>query len=273
MVAGVPESPITFRAFGVTVAVRSPRGEVAERVRALLPPTAEVTETRRARLHFTLDPIDTGDGKGHWQVGAHGRPLCRTASLDDGLRALEGEMRLAIAARAPRRVFLHAGAVGWKGRAVLLPGRTLAGKSTLVAALVRAGAAYLSDEYAVIDRHGLVHPYARPLGLRPRGSLRAQPVNVGALGGEAGSVALEPGLIVACRYQEGARLSFEPLTPGAAALALLDNAVPARIAPRRVVPVVGEVARRARAFQGVRGEADEAARAILSLAEMNPAAL
>ena len=36
--------------------------------------------------------------------------------------------------------------------------------------MVRAGATYYSDEYAVIDDTGLVHPFARPLGIREEGS-------------------------------------------------------------------------------------------------------
>ena len=42
--------------------------------------------------------------------------------------------------------------VTWgRGRAIVIPGRTFSGKSTLVAELVRAGATYYSDEYAVED--------------------------------------------------------------------------------------------------------------------------
>jgi hypothetical protein len=43
---------------------------------------------------------------------------------------------------------------------MVLPGKSFAGKTTLVAALVRAGAEYWSDEYAVLDANGDVHPYA-----------------------------------------------------------------------------------------------------------------
>ena len=46
-----------------------------------------------------------------------------------------------------------------------LPGHSFSGKSTLVAALVRAGAVYYSDEFAVLDPDGFVHPYAKALSL------------------------------------------------------------------------------------------------------------
>ena len=74
-----------------------------------------------------------------------------------------------VAEEARRGVFVHAGVVGWKGRALVLPGKSGAGKTTLVAELIRAGATYYSDEYAVLDERGRVHPYARPLAVRVDG--------------------------------------------------------------------------------------------------------
>ena len=47
---------------------------------------------------------------------------------------------------------VHAGAVLWYGRALLFPGTTHAGKSSLVAELLRKGAVYLSDEYALSEK-------------------------------------------------------------------------------------------------------------------------
>lgn len=61
---------------------------------------------------------------------------------------------------------VHAGAVQFGDQVLLLPGRTHAGKSSMVAELLRRGATYLSDEYALIDAEGRVHPYPRPLLLR-----------------------------------------------------------------------------------------------------------
>jgi hypothetical protein len=73
------------------------------------------------------------------------------------LGILDAELRMYIALNAPEHVFVHAGVVGVGERAIVLPGRSFAGKTTLVAALVRAGAEYWSDEYAVLDADGLVH--------------------------------------------------------------------------------------------------------------------
>ncbi len=61
---------------------------------------------------------------------------------------------------------LHAGAVLLGEQALLLPAVTHAGKSSPVAELLLRGATYFSDEYALIDSAGRVHPYPRPLLLR-----------------------------------------------------------------------------------------------------------
>ena len=86
------------------------------------------------------------------------------------LDAFESHVQLTVAEYAPRRIFVHAGVVGWKDRAILIPGLSHSGKTTLVDQLIRAGATYYSDEYAVLDARGRVHPYPRALGMRLPGS-------------------------------------------------------------------------------------------------------
>jgi hypothetical protein len=68
------------------------------------------------------------------------------------LRAFTTHAEFFIARSAPAHLFVHSGVVGWKGRAVLIPGRSFSGKTTLVRAFLEAGATYYSDEYAVLDR-------------------------------------------------------------------------------------------------------------------------
>ena len=57
---------------------------------------------------------------------------------------------------------MHAGAVAWRDRGIVIPGRSHSGKTTLVRALVEA-ARYYSDEFAVLDPQGRLHPYPLPL--------------------------------------------------------------------------------------------------------------
>ncbi len=71
--------------------------------------------------------------------GNHVR-LARSRDVDEVFERLESDLRLFVAEVARHRVFVHAGVVGWKGRAIVIPGRSYSGKSTMVAELVRAGA-------------------------------------------------------------------------------------------------------------------------------------
>jgi biotin carboxyl carrier protein len=72
-------------------------------------------------------------------------------------------------------IAVHAGAVSSHGRGLILPAPPDSGKTTLVAALTRAGFSYLSDEVALIDpATGLLHPLPRPLAM-DNGSLDAIP--------------------------------------------------------------------------------------------------
>jgi len=77
-----------------------------------------------------------------------------------------------IAETAHDRFFVHAGVVGWNGRAIVIPGQSKIGKTTLVEEFLRIGATYYSDEFAVFDRRGYVHPFARPLRVRTDGLQR-----------------------------------------------------------------------------------------------------
>ena len=100
-------------------------------------------------------------------VASAGRAI---SLVPDLIRALDD----AVVQRLTTLRAVHAGAVLWGERALLLPGVTHAGKSSLVAELLRRGATYFSDEYALIDSEGRVHPYPRPLllGMAPRSSFR-----------------------------------------------------------------------------------------------------
>src|SRR4029079_7212295 len=124
------------------------------------------------------------------------------------------------------RIFVHAGVVGWNGRAIVMPGRSYSGKSTLVAELVRQGATYYSDEFAVLDSRGRVHPWARQLAIRENcaaGKGNRSPVE--AFGGKAGKRPLPIALVIAFLYQRGAGCRLAQLSPGGGVMALLEHTV------------------------------------------------
>ena len=184
--------------------------------------------------------------------------------LDQLLDILESDLRMYVAEFARRRLFVHAGVVGWHGQAIVVAGRSYSGKTTLVRELVRAGATYYSDEYAVFDARGYVYPYPTPLSIRevPDSPPRRYPVE--ELGGVQGLKPLPVGMVLLGRYRERARWRPRPLSPGRAVLQLLTNTVAARQRPDGALATLLGVVAHARVLQGVRGEAEPIASAVLN---------
>jgi hypothetical protein len=189
--------------------------------------------------------------------------LVRSTDLVEVLETLEHALHFNVAVRARRKLFVHAGVVGWQGGAIVIPGRTFSGKSSLVEALLRGGATYYSDEYAVLDERGRVHPYPKRLSLRGRNGECARKVSAASLGACSGTAPLPVATIVVSQYEAGARWRPRRLSPGETLLALLDNTVLARARPVLAMRTLGQVAPHAVALKGRRGEAEDVVRQLL----------
>jgi hypothetical protein len=200
---------------------------------------------------------------------ADARLVARTLDSDEVVRLFGSDLERYIAEEAVGRIFVHAGVVGWGRRAIIMPARSFSGKTTLVAALVRAGATYYSDEYAVFDRQGRVHPFPRPLSMRDTQGHALAPVRPEALGGCTGHGPLAVGLVAVTRYRPGAAWRPRALSAGEAVLALMANAVAVRRQPRATLAVLRRAAIGARTVGGVRGPAEDMAGVLLR--EMTPA--
>jgi len=178
------------------------------------------------------------------------------------LRRLGSTMRHHIALKAPNHVFIHAGVVSVDGTGIVIPGTSRSGKSTLVAALVRCGATYHSDEYAVVDTDGVIEPYAKPLSLRfDRPDEPGVPVPVPRQRIAAGPIRC--GLIVVTSYERGAPWLPVPLSKAEGALVLLRNTVAAQERPSDALRAVGRVSQDAEVISAARGEASVVARDLL----------
>jgi hypothetical protein len=196
-----------------------------------------------------------------WQATRDGVPLSGPEGPDGAVERLVGGIERWIAAAAPDAVFVDAGVVGWRGRALVLPGRRIPGRTTLVAHLVRAGAAYLSDVFAVLDESGLVHAYPRPMPIgRPVWGVRQRRL---APPPPAGSPPLPVSMIARLPYDPGGTRT-ERLTRGQATLTLIDAAVTGPARASEVARVAAAAARNAVAVAGYRGEAGETARQLLA---------
>jgi hypothetical protein len=258
---------LTFTAYGVRVGVRVSDAATLARVAERLPPGWKPSASQTVSKLYSLvsGGVESGGRVRRFRLLYTGARLAgRTLDEETILRVFESDLQLYVAERAPRRVFVHAGVVGWKGQAIVIPGRSLSGKTTLVAELVRAGAVYYSDEYAVLDAEGRVHPYARPLAVREGAGLAQTRRTVEEFGGRAGRKALPVGLVVVSRYEQGGRWRPRRLSPGEGVLEMLANTVSARRAPARALTALSEVAARTVILAGARGEASHAAESILS---------
>lgn len=189
--------------------------------------------------------------------------MARTKDLELALKIFESDLQLLVADNARRRVFVHAGVVGWKNQAIVIPGMSFSGKTTLVSKLVQAGAKYYSDEYAVLDEHGRVHPFPRPLGVRRPNEFETSRVHVASLGGVSGSRPLPVGLVISTKFRAGARWRPRQLSQGRAVLELLANTVSARSQTRLALSTLPRAIQCAEVLKGVRGEADEVVATIL----------
>jgi hypothetical protein len=246
---------IVFTAYGVTGEVVVDDDALAAKARDVLPPGWSPGDP---------DAVDARVELRGNQVSVDGE-LFRWTRRDTALDAIDAAVRSRVAALAPRHVFVHAGVVAHEGRALLLPGRSLAGKTTLVAALVAQGATYLSDEFAVLDADGTVHPYLKPLSLRlTPGSLAQWDMPVERLGGVAADGAFRAEIIAITRYERGAEWRPTRRRPADGALALLSNAVPARERPAQTLAAVRRASAEATVLEGTRGEATPTASDLLN---------
>ena len=183
--------------------------------------------------------------------------------LKDAARALAAHAEFLVAECAPEYLFVHAGVVGWEGHAVVMPGVSFAGKTTLVQAWLEAGATYYSDEFAVLDRDGRVHPFARPLAIRDGSTSSTRRVPVAALGAETGTTPLPIGLILVTSYRAGTRWRPRRLTAAPTLLALMRHTVAARGNPEHSMPILKQAVSAGIAFAGPRGEARPLVSAVL----------
>lgn len=189
--------------------------------------------------------------------------LARSTDLDQVLETFESDLRLFVAEKARRKVFVHAGVVGWRGRAILIPGQSMSGKTSLVVELLRAGATYYSDEYAVLDEQGRVHPFPKTISIRDRSLYKQTEYAVETFGALSGVESLPVGLVIVSSYKAGARWRPQTVSAGQAILELLAHTISARQQPEKALTVLQRAVRSAYVLKGVRGEAEEVAHSVL----------
>ncbi len=250
---------LAVEAFGVTVEITAEARHLSA-VRAILPPGATPATEPPPNGRFTLVPTA---GRDLLTVHRDAQALTGAVDAAVALGVLDAQVRMHIALHAPEHIFVHAGVVGVANRAIVLPGKSFAGKTTLVASLVKKGATYWSDEYAALDSDGLVHPYAKPLSVRMDPVSVVEERTIESLGGQAGDRPLRVRLVAVTHYRPGASWAPRLCSAGEGAIRLLEHTVPAQSRPEQALDAVRRAVTNAVILEGERGEAEEMAAALM----------
>lgn len=184
---------------------------------------------------------------------------------------LDSMLRLTVAEFAVSKVFLHAGVVSWKGRAIVIPARSFKGKTSLVAELIKKGALYYSDEYAVLNKNGWVEPFPKQLSLRGIIDEYTQlDQTVESLGGRAGEKNIPVGMILITEFDSKfTAQKWKPrfLSAGQGMMEVIPHTISFLHNTKLALNVLNKVVSRATIVKSKRGEAKEFGNLLLSFFE------
>jgi len=173
-------------------------------------------------------------------------------------------------------VMLHAAAVARNGNALVLAGKSGAGKTTLATWLVCRGFDYLTDELLYLDTQAMsVNGFARPLHLKKSArtlfagvidrdggaALMQSPLGIHVSPARLGSRVAQsacPRALVLPAYRAGARFDLRPLSKAQAATRLMGCLVNARERPQHGFDDVLGLVRAAPAFAMTYSHLEEA---------------
>jgi hypothetical protein len=134
---------VCWNFLGVSIGLRANSPRVLDEVINQLPGGSLVSSTATAhrRYSFILGQQSPRPGQRRFHFLFRDlRGMARSTNLADLWEALESDLSSYIAQTAKNWLFVHAGVVGWRGNAIVIPGRSFSGKTTLVKELIQAGA-------------------------------------------------------------------------------------------------------------------------------------
>jgi hypothetical protein len=253
----------TFLAYGERFGVRSNSLDVMRTLVSLLPPGTRECRSQKVERVFSVlhgGPSRGGPVKRFHIAYTNEMKFARDLDLETVYEKFESEVHLHVASVAQTRVFIHAGVVALNGKAILVPGRSQSGKSTLTLEFIKAGATFYSDEYAVLDSRGRVYPFPRPMQFRDGDGLMQKRVRADEVGAGTGLKPLPIGLILLTKFRSGASWRPQSIPSGRAVLKLLAHSVTTRNQPEASLKTVRVLASRAPVVSSPRGEAGEVVR-------------
>ncbi len=256
-----PDGPeAAFESFGVTVTLKCDDESVWPELQTLVPPHARPVEVGAAQHRFYVRRLEDGlyDVRNDIRQGefvGEGNALSWVASGVErqfALAMVDSYLHNTVALHAPGHVFVQGGVVAQGDTAIMLLGKPLSGRTTLVEALVAAGLTYVSDEYAALDPQGRVSPYRRPL-----------PSGAGAE--DDATEPLPVGAVIVTGYRPGSHWQPTRRSSGEGLLALMSHVIGGQERPEQTMRALRAVIDAGPViFESPRAEADVAATALLA---------
>ena len=264
--SGAVEHAFAFESYGVRVRIESSDPELLkaaeQTARHALLNRITVLDNEDVEHVFTI----TENHEGTLFLIQNGKQLSYDNLRHRFLKFFDSMLRITIAEHALGWVFVHAGAVAWKGKAIVLPANSFQGKTTFVTELVKNGAEYYSDEYAVIDENGLVHPFPRELSVRyvEQESFREKRVPIEEIGGKVGLDPIPIGLLFVTEYEADAAWEPQVLTIGQGMMEVIPHTIPRNFNTEFSLKVLNTALSDAIILKCQRGDAAEFAIKLLS---------
>ena len=256
-----------FESFGVKIGIESNSErflkKIIENLQNIIPSKYFVEITSETIHNFFIEKQ-----KKVLRLYKNGEVITSGENEENFFNYFFSRLRLTVAEFASEKVFLHAGVVGWQGKTIIIPGASYSGKTTLVAELIKRGADYFSDEYAVLDENGETHPFPKTLSVRgiidkyKQVEFPAETFNA--------KIATHPvpvGMILLLQYEKGATWNPQILSPGNGILEILSHTVPIRFNPKFSLQVLNNITNRAIIAKSKRGEAKEVVNLLLKFFE------
>jgi hypothetical protein len=250
---------IGFEIFGIKIGIRMDTPEFFENLRKILPPGSREIPFEETDKTFSIVAAAGTNLRGFYIETDGQTKLAQKFEVFEAssLTAIQNKIQLTLALTAPPKMyFFHAGAVSFENIGIIITGKSFTGKTTLVKEFIKNGAKYYSDDCAVLDSEGYLHPYPNPLAVREadgRNFLSAE-----FFGAETGIEPVRLEYILITEYQKNAVWNPQAVKPGEGGFKLLEHffyRMSVRRKPTETLEFLAKLTQQAKVFKSPRNEA------------------